>query len=148
MSYLETVLTYDRPSEAEVDKAFLESHGITVVLLNANTARNELGAPFFVRLQVMGEDRERALGLIREANPERLGSPERVAAIDRDLKRVAARFLLTAIIVGGAVYWLLPEPQWKDQLRFGESQPFDIRPLAAALAALVSGILAVKLRKR
>lgn len=56
MPYLKTVLTYDRPSEAEVDKAFLESNGITVCLLNANTSRNELGAPFYIRLQVPDEE--------------------------------------------------------------------------------------------
>jgi hypothetical protein len=27
MSYLKTILTYNLPSEAEVDRAFLESHG-------------------------------------------------------------------------------------------------------------------------
>jgi hypothetical protein len=42
MSYLRTVVTYHQPSEAEVDKAYLESHGHNVCLLNANTARNEL----------------------------------------------------------------------------------------------------------
>jgi hypothetical protein len=30
------------PPEAEVDKSLLESHGITVNLLNANVTRNEL----------------------------------------------------------------------------------------------------------
>ena len=68
MAYLKTLLTYNMPSEAEVDKAFLESRGIAVCLLNANTSRNELGAPFYVQLQVNAEDLERARRRDRHAD--------------------------------------------------------------------------------
>lgn len=108
--YLKTILTYSRPSEAEVDKAFLESHGIAVCLLNANTSRNELGAPFFVRLQVMEGDVRRACRLIGEVNPSRFGSSERVSEIDREIKRSIAWFLLIALPIGigmGFVVYLL-----------------------------------------
>src|ERR1700722_10751832 len=114
MSYLKTILTYNLPSEAEVDRAFLESHGIEVCLLNANTSRNELGAPFFVRLQVMEEDAEKAQALIKESNPQRFGSSERVDEIDRQVKRALARFVIFGLPAGIAaalaVYFLTVEP--------------------------------------
>ncbi|MBI2512945.1 MAG: DUF2007 domain-containing protein [Opitutae bacterium] len=148
MSYLETVLTYDRPSEAEVDKAFLESHGIVVFLLNANTARNELGAPFFIRLQVMAEDRERATEILRQANPSRFGSAARVAEIDRQIKHSALWFVLAALPAGFIAYWLIPEPGWKEQIRFDEHQPYDVRPIASAAAAFLAGLIALWLNRR
>jgi len=52
VGYPKTIVTYDRPSEAEVDKAFLESRGFAVCLLNGNTARNELGPAFYTRLSL------------------------------------------------------------------------------------------------
>jgi hypothetical protein len=114
VSYLQTILTYNIPSEAEVDKAFLESHGITACLLNANTSRNELGAPFFVRLQVMDEDAGRARDLIREVNPSRFGSSERVDEIDRQIRRSIVRFALIAVPVGIMAclltFLLVPDP--------------------------------------
>ena len=114
MGYLRTILTYNVPSEAEIDKAFLESRGISVCLLNANTSRNELGAPFFVRLQVMEDDAEKARNLIKQANPQRFGSNERVNEIDRQIKRAFAGFVLIAIpvgvIVGLATYFLTVDP--------------------------------------
>lgn len=143
MAYLQTLLTYSVPSEAEVDRAFLESNGINVCLLNANTSRNELGAPFFVRLQVNAEDLAEARRLIQEVNPSRFGSPERVAEIDRVVKRAASRFVLIAlplaILAAFAVYGLFTAPPG--------AQPIWIRPrllvfpnLAAELA-LSTGIL-------
>lgn len=101
--YLRTILTYSIPSEAEVDEAFLESNGIAACLLNANTSRNELGAPFFVRLQVMEGDVEAACSLIREVNPKRFGSVERVSEIDRQIKRALVRFACVALPVGTAI---------------------------------------------
>jgi hypothetical protein len=143
MGYLKTLLTYNVPSEAEVDKAFLESHGIDACLLNANTSRNELGAPFFVRLQVMDTDLERAGGLIREANPSRFGSPARVDEIDRQIKRSLGRFFLIAVPVGvlvlGLTYLLVPQP----------ANPFPMRvrriwvfPNFRAEASICSGLAA------
>jgi hypothetical protein len=98
--YLRTILTYNIPSEAEVDKAFLESNGIAACLLNANTSRNELGAPFYVRLQVMEEDVANACRLIGQVNPQRFGSRERVDEIDHQIKRALARFALIAVPLG------------------------------------------------
>ncbi len=40
MAYLRTVLSYQLPSEAELDKSSLESHGLTVYLMNNQTTRN------------------------------------------------------------------------------------------------------------
>jgi hypothetical protein len=112
MAYLKTVLVYDRPSEAEVDKAFLESHGLTVCLLNANTSRNELGAPFYIRLQVADSELTEATRLLREANPARFGSPERVNAIEQALKRSILVFIAAALAVGAFSYWAIPGPIW------------------------------------
>jgi hypothetical protein len=113
VSYLKTILTYNMPSEAEVDKAYLEANGIGACLLNANTSRNELGAPFYVRLQVMEEDVQEACSLIRQVNPQRFGSAERVEEIDRQMKRALARFVLLAIPVGiactVATFILIPD---------------------------------------
>lgn len=113
--YLTTILTYGVPSEAEVDKAFLESRGIAVCLLNANTSRNELGTPFYIQLQVGAQDAEEARRLIREVNPQRFGSKERVDEIDRQVKRALARFVLVAVPTGLAVaaatYLLVPQPE-------------------------------------
>src|SRR4051812_14872346 len=108
MGYLKTVLTYHQPSEAEVDKAFLESHGLNVCLLNGNTARNELGAPFFIQLQVAEEDHANAVAILREANPGRFGSVERVNEIDRGIKRSVGLFLVGAIIGAVGSYFLTP----------------------------------------
>lgn len=141
MSYLETVLTYDRPSEAEVDKAFLESHGITVHLLNANTARNELGAPFFIRLQVMAEDRDEALAILREANPTRFGSAERVAEIEKDMKRSVLWFLGGALPCGAITYLMVQAPAWEGPVvRLDSVEPPDMRPLAALCGAFLGGL--------
>ena len=128
MSYLQTVLTYNQPSEAEVDKAFLESHGIDVCLLNANTSRNELGAPFYIQLQVAGEDLDRARQILKEANPQRFGSPERVAAIDQAIKQAVFRFLAGAVIVAAVAYFLIPDD--------------NVRIVGAAISGLVAGVLA------
>jgi hypothetical protein len=105
VGYLKTILTYNIPAEAEVDKAFLESNGITSCLLNANTSRNELGAPFYVRLQVMEADVGRACDLIREVNPQRFGSAERVDEIDRQIRRSLVRFAAMALPAGVAAGW-------------------------------------------
>src|SRR3954467_12804144 len=85
VAYLKTILTYHLPSEAEVDKSLLESHGITVNLLNNNESRNELGAPFHIQLQVPGDEVEQAVAVIREFNPQRFGSTENVRQIEREL---------------------------------------------------------------
>jgi hypothetical protein len=108
--YLRTILTYNIPSEAEVDKAFLESNGIAACLLNANTSRNELGAPFYVRLQVMEGDVATACRLIGQVNPKRFGSKERVDEIDQQIKRALVRFALVPLPLGiaaGAAMFIL-----------------------------------------
>lgn len=84
MAYLKAILTYHLPSEREIDKSLLESHGLTVNLLNNNEARNELGAPFQIQLQVPDENVAEAVALIREFNPPRFGSVEKVREIERE----------------------------------------------------------------
>lgn len=148
MSYLKTVLTYARPSEAEVDKSLLESHGITVCLLNADTSRNELGAPFFIRLQVMEDDWARAMSLLRETNPERFGSVERVAAIERQFIGSLKWFALGALLSGATTYFSMHAPVWKEQMRLDEHEPPDLRPVASVSAALLGGLLVTWIRNR
>lgn len=123
MSYLKTILTYHLPSEAEVDKSLLESHGISVNLLNAHTTRNELGAPFHIRLQVPSEQVEEAVAIIRQFNPQRFGSVENVKQIERELIRTllgAVVWMVAAIVL---VYVLTPEggtePRWVRALTAG-----------------------------
>lgn len=135
MGYLKTVLTYDRPSLAEVDKAFLESHGIAVYLMNAETSRNELGAPFFIRLQVMEEDWVQATKILRETNPARFGSHERVVAIDREFKSSLRWFAAGAAPCAALAYMFTAAPHWTDQMRLDEYEPTDLRPLVATFAA-------------
>src|SRR5579859_6381889 len=88
MAYFRTVLTYQLPSEAELDKSFLEAQGITVYLVsNLNTG--ELGPAFWVRLQVAEADWPSATQILHEARPERFGSATRVDELDRVIKRGA-----------------------------------------------------------
>lgn len=150
MAYLKTVLTYDRPSEAEVDKAFLESNGITVCLLNANTSRNELGTPFYIRLQVPDEELRRATHLLREMNPSRFGSQAKVDEIARDFQRSMGLFFLGAIPVAVIFYMITPAPippPYNAPL-YQRRDP-DLRPIISFFAGLLGGTLAGYLgRKR
>jgi hypothetical protein len=107
MPYLKTVLTYHLTSEAEVDQGYLQSHGIDVCLLNANTARNELGPAFYVQLQVPAEHYERAVTLLKDANPQRFGSAERVAEIERGILRGIARFTFSAVAVALVAFFVV-----------------------------------------
>lgn len=123
MSYLKTILTYHLPSEAEVDKSLLESHGIIVNLLNAHTTRNELGAPFHIRLQVPDDQVDEAVSIIRQFNPQRFGSVENVRQIERELIRTllgAVVWVVAAIVLVYALSPLIgPEPRWVDALVSG-----------------------------
>src|SRR5216684_1469594 len=107
MAYLRTVLSYQLPSEAELDKSFLESHGLTVYLMNNQTTRNELGPLFWIQLQVPGDEWLSASQILREARPERFGSVERVNEIDRVIKRGAFSALVGGVVLGGLAYFLM-----------------------------------------
>lgn len=149
VAYLKTVLTYNLPAEAEVDKAFLESHGVTVCLLNANTSRNELGAPFYIQLQVADDEYGQAVGLLKEANPSRFGSQARVDEIDREIKRGAGLFFIGAIPLAIIVLLVTPAPVYKYGVPVGTRQAGDVRPIVATLGGVLGGILAVVIgRKR
>lgn len=148
MAYLKTVLTYNIPSEAEVDKAFLESHDLIVCLLNANTSRNELGAPFYIQLQVADEEYERAVALLREANPARFGSPARVAELDRAIKRTVGLFLLGAVPAAILALWLTPAPVYRHDLPVYAQQAPDLRPIITTIVSPLAGVLAVWLGRR
>lgn len=136
-----------------MDKAFLESHGISACLLNANTSRNELGAPFYVRLQVMEGDVANACRLIGEVNPQRFGSRARVDEIDRQIKRALARFAFVAVPAGlaaGVATYLLAAG-------FAASQPVytrrlwvtpNVRVELSLFVALVAALLLVRWRGR
>ncbi len=80
MAYLRTVLSYQLPSEAELDKSFLESHGITVYLMNNQTTRNELGPLFWIQLQV--PDGRMAVG-----QPDSAGGAARAVWLGRARER-------------------------------------------------------------
>jgi hypothetical protein len=108
MAYLRTVLSYQLPSEAELDKSFLESHGLTVYLMNNQTTRNELGPLFWIQLQVPDEEWLSANQILREARPERFGSVERVNEIDREIKLRACSALAGAAVLGVLAYFLAP----------------------------------------
>ena len=149
MAYLKTVLTYNLPAEAEVDKAFLESHGVTVCLLNANTSRNELGAAFYIQLQVADEEYSQAVGLLKEANPARFGSQSRVNEIDREIRRGAGLFFIGAVPLAIIILIVTPAPVYKYGLPVGTRQAGDIRPVAATFGGVLGGILAIMIgRKR
>jgi hypothetical protein len=153
VGYLKTILTYNLPSEAEVDRAFLESRGIAVCLLNANTSRNELGAPFFVQLQVMDEDVENACRLINAMNPQRFGSIARVNEIDRQIRRAIARIGFIAVPVGIAVgmatYFLTPSPAHPPTMyRRRHLVIFDVRVELAIAAGVAAGVAAAVLDGR
>ncbi|MGH7997754.1 MAG: hypothetical protein ACREFX_15525 [Opitutaceae bacterium] len=136
MGYLKTIVTYDSPSEAEVDKTFLESHGFSVCLLNANTARNELGPAFWIRLQVNEEQFDAASRVLREANPQRFGSAQRVAEIDREVRRMTLVFLIAALAAGIVAYLLLPRPPPSEPGGLAR----DWRPAGAVLAGVLAGV--------
>ncbi len=134
MSLLRTVVTYDQPAQAEVDKAFLEAEGITVNLLNYQTARNELGAPFYIQLQVPDQEHARAVELLKAVNPSRFGSEERVAALERGMKRTILRFLAGAGV--GALMAFLPTAAM-------EHVESGMATLAIGAAALTGGVVTV-----
>ncbi|MEO6569802.1 MAG: hypothetical protein ABIO94_13650 [Opitutaceae bacterium] len=146
MGYLKTILTYHRPSEAEVDKAFLESHGFNVCLLNGNTSRNELGAPFYIQLQVVEEHHARATAILREANPSRFGSPARVAELDRQIKKTIFSVLLGAIPAGALGFFLCPAPP--EFFGPGQKSTADFRVPVAMGAAFFGGYSVLKLSRR
>lgn len=140
MAYLQTVVTYHQPSEAEVDKAFLESHGIDVCLLNANTARNELGPAFYIQLQVPADQYATAIALLKEINPSRFGSAERVAEIEREILRGVIWFFVPAAIFAVVGF-----------VAASESPGFDLRVPTALSSGGLAGIVSLgilKLRRR
>ncbi len=111
MNYPKTILTYHIPSEAEVDKSLLESHGITVNLMNANVSRAEFGAPFHIQLQVPGDQAAEAISILRELRPERFGSPEAVKEIEAGIRRGFVRFALVALVCTAILFFfVIKEP--------------------------------------
>ncbi len=138
--YLRTVVTYHQPSEAEVDKAFLESHGLSVCLLNANTARNELGPAFYVQLQVPDEQYAQAVAILKEANPERFGSAERVAEIEKGIVRGVLWFGIPAAVFALIGFLLAPAPSGYSGM--------DMRMPIALSSGGLAGIVSVFVLKR
>ena len=111
MSYLKSILTYHIPGEAEVDKSMLESHGITVNLMNANVSRSELGAPFHIQLQVPDEQVAEAVALLRELSPQRFGSPAVVKEIEAGIRRAFVRFFFVALACTAILFlFVIHEP--------------------------------------
>lgn len=94
MSFLKTILTYDVPSQAEVDQSFLEANGFTVYLMNAEVTRFEIGRPFDIHLQVPADQAVAADALLRQVHPERFGSAANVRKIEKSMRRSAAQLAL------------------------------------------------------
>lgn len=134
MAYFQTVLTYQVPSEAELDKSFLEAQGITVYLMNNQTTRNELGPAFWIQLQVASEDWPSATRILREARPDRFGSAERVNEIDRVLKRGAVRALAGATILGAIAYLVV------SRTNSGETSYWETWEQPVLVAALIGAV--------
>jgi hypothetical protein len=139
MAYLRTVLSYQLPSEAELDKSFLESHGLTVYLMNNQTTRNELGPLFWIQLQVPDEEWLSADQILREARPERFGSVERVNGIDRVIKRGAVSALMGAVGLGVLAYFAVPAV-WP-----GEASDWALREQSIMLAGFIGVVAGWKL---
>ncbi len=136
MAYFQTVLTYQLPSEAELDKSYLEAQGITVHLVsNLNTG--ELGPAFWIRLQVAKEDWPAATQILREARPDKFGSAERVNEIDRVLKRGALRALAGATILGVIAYFAVSKTNPGETSSYWEAWEQPV--LVAALIGAVAG---------
>jgi hypothetical protein len=147
-NYLKTVVTYSVPAEAEVDRAFLESEGLTVCLLNANTTRNEIGAAFFIQLQVNEDEYQKAVSLLREMNPSRFGSQTIVDEIDRSFRRNVGWFFLGAIPLGILFLCITPSPTHPVNLGINIPAPPDLRLLTATVAAILGGTLAIFIARR
>ena len=139
MGYLKTVLTYRVPAEAEVDKSLLESNGIAVHLLNDRSPPGDIVFPLPIELQVPEEQFPQAVEILREFNPGRFGSPERVRQLDLELRRKAGRFL-----AGGCVASLAA---WVGIPLLVSSDMFDWRLVGALGAFFVGGFVALKLLK-
>ncbi|HTB81416.1 MAG TPA: hypothetical protein VK717_11075 [Opitutaceae bacterium] len=137
MAYFQTVLTYQLPSEAELDKSYLEAQGITVYLMNNQTTRNELGPAFWIQLQVAEEDWSSATRILREARPDRFGSAERVNEIDRVLKRGAIHALVGAMILGVIAYFVVSKTNPSETSSYWEAWEQPV--LVAALVGAVAG---------
>jgi hypothetical protein len=142
MPCFHTVLTYQVPSEAELDKSFLESQGITVYLMNNLTTRNELGPAFWIQLQVAEEDWPLATQILREARPERFGSVERVAELDRAIKRGAISAFIGAAVAGLFAYVIVPAA------KPGEIFYWDAREQPILLACLAGAVAGWRLGKK
>ncbi len=135
MAYLRTVLSYQLPSEAELDKSFLESHGLTVYLMNNQTTRNlDLGMAFWIQLQVLEEDWPSANQILREARPERFGSGQRVKEIDREIKPRALSALIGGAALGVLAYFVLPAI-WP-----GEVSDLALREQQVMLACFIGAV--------
>jgi hypothetical protein len=150
MSYWKTVLSYNSPSEAESDKAFLESSGFDVYLLNANESRNELGSPFSIQLQVLGDQHDEALKVLREINPQRFGSLQKVAEIEKDLMRSIRLALLVGLPAACITYFIQPKPtrrEYDEILTQLTGPASDSRIIIAIAVGAFFGILATMFGK-
>ena len=94
---MKTVLGYDNPIDADLDKSVLESEGIHVNLLNRESPLNAWGGPFVVQLQVEDQHLERAADLIHSRSPRRFGDVARV--------REGCRYLGVDCLPSSRILW-------------------------------------------
>jgi len=137
MSYQKTLLTYRVPGEAEVDKSLLESHGIAVNLLNDRSPPSDLVFPFAIELQVAEERYAEAFAILKEFNPERFGSAERVMQLEKALWAGVRRFSAGGVVSAVLAWFIigsLVHTKW-----------FDWRVTGAAGGFFVGGFIALKI---
>ncbi len=87
-----TILTYDDPSQAEVDQSMLEASGFTVFLTDYVMTQLDLGRAASIQLQVPSDQAAAASAFLRQANPARFGSAGSVQKIEKNIGKAVVRF--------------------------------------------------------
>jgi len=106
MSFLTTVRSYDKQTDAEIDKSMLEGNGFTVFLLNHDASISQIGGLLRIQLQVPAEEAERAAVILQSQRPWPKGSAEVGRNADAAIRRALIRYIFTAITLL-PVIWLL-----------------------------------------
>ena len=93
-----TILTYDDPSQAEVDQSLLEASGFTVFLTDFVMTQLDIGRAASIQLQVPSDQAAAASAFLRQANPSRFGDTATVRNIEQNIgKSVLGCFALCSI---------------------------------------------------
>jgi uncharacterized membrane protein (DUF485 family) len=87
-----TILTYDDPSQAEVDQSLLEASGFTVFLTDFVMTQLDIGRAASIQLQVPSDQAAAASAFLRQANPSRFGDAATIQRIEQNIGRSVFRF--------------------------------------------------------